>query len=606
MRCRVFLRPICASVGTFITPPVSSILMIIAAVPEPILTEELNAHFEAAMTLENATVQAAASEAQATRSPGMRGPGLPSGPRAGAPVPIGAMRKPPSLSTLAAPSFAGLRPPSKTLIDALSALIARLPRENRDLLRTVVDLIRATAQRSKVTKMPLSNLLLVFCPSMHMSPPLLRVLAEAEGVWQRPAPPQARAVSPAGKDEPKGDEKRSEHKHESFVLDIKSTERQSVLDIRPLTAVPPSTSDSPAATDSITSEIELTHELSSSTDDSASSLSASDLSASSSQSTPLDTSPFPAAFSSAESLGPSTPAEDQSFLQPIIPAADALKQLAFVAAAAEPVIESSTDGPVMTPRPSVAVNVAPIEFPIAAVTATSPPSTPLHKRRSSPFLSLPGLRSGDSSPARSPTNSSPSASPLAPSSPSAKAFRMKRPSLTLLSFGKRTNSPLPSAGYSISSPMLPSPGGAGQASPALSTATAPGVFSPPPQLKTSISSSPIGFSSEPSTWSASAAVESPATARAVGPTPMEARTESTSSTSTDGSYSSALEEPRLRPEVKRANIPAFDPLRVTFYDDAEEGEDWTTSVLLAADITTDFTSHRSVQEAIASQEARGR
>ena len=31
--------------------------------------------------------------------------------------------------------------------------------------------------------MPLSNLLLVFCPSLAMSPPLLRVLCEGEGIW---------------------------------------------------------------------------------------------------------------------------------------------------------------------------------------------------------------------------------------------------------------------------------------------------------------------------------------------------------------------------------------------------------------------------------------
>ena len=46
-----------------------------------------------------------------------------------------------------------------------------------------MDLIKATAQGSKATKMPLSNLLLLFCPSLNMSPPLLRLLCEAEGLW---------------------------------------------------------------------------------------------------------------------------------------------------------------------------------------------------------------------------------------------------------------------------------------------------------------------------------------------------------------------------------------------------------------------------------------
>ena len=46
-----------------------------------------------------------------------------------------------------------------------------------------MDLIKATAKGSKATKMPLSNLLLLFCPSLNMSPPLLRVLCDAEGIW---------------------------------------------------------------------------------------------------------------------------------------------------------------------------------------------------------------------------------------------------------------------------------------------------------------------------------------------------------------------------------------------------------------------------------------
>lgn len=94
-----------------------------------------------------------------------------------------AIRKPPSLSTLALPSFQDMRPPSKTLLNAIKSLIHQLPPENRDLIRTVVDLIKATAGRSKETKMPLSNLLLVFCPSLSMSPPLLKVLCDGEGIW---------------------------------------------------------------------------------------------------------------------------------------------------------------------------------------------------------------------------------------------------------------------------------------------------------------------------------------------------------------------------------------------------------------------------------------
>jgi len=76
-------------------------------------------------------------------APGMRGPALPAGPKAGGGVPV--IRKPPSLSTLAMPNFSGMRAPSKSLVNALRSLVAGLPQENRDLLRTVTDLIKATA-----------------------------------------------------------------------------------------------------------------------------------------------------------------------------------------------------------------------------------------------------------------------------------------------------------------------------------------------------------------------------------------------------------------------------------------------------------------------------
>lgn len=111
------------------------------------------------------------------------GPGLPSNPRA-----IGEqhqLRKAPSLSTFAVPTL-NPRTASVALINAITSLIARLPRENRDLLRTVAEVITATASASAETKMPLSNLLLVFCPSMMMSPPLLRVLCEGKGIWDGP------------------------------------------------------------------------------------------------------------------------------------------------------------------------------------------------------------------------------------------------------------------------------------------------------------------------------------------------------------------------------------------------------------------------------------
>ena len=86
------------------------------------------------------------------------------------------------------PKLTGMRPASKPLTNVLRSLIAQLPAENRDVLRTVVDLIKATDKASKDTKMPLSNLLLVFCPSLNMNPPLLKVLCETESIWEPLSP----------------------------------------------------------------------------------------------------------------------------------------------------------------------------------------------------------------------------------------------------------------------------------------------------------------------------------------------------------------------------------------------------------------------------------
>lgn len=146
----------------------------------------------------------AADEANGA-SRGLKGPSLPSGPRAGQP----SMRKPPSLSTFALPTLS-TRAPSESLLNSLAVLIARLPLEHRDVLRTVTELIKVTARQSRETKMPMSNLLLVFCPSLAMSPPLLRVLCEGEGIWNGP---------PKGVEDP-------------VVVDIKRNEDE-VVDIRP-------------------------------------------------------------------------------------------------------------------------------------------------------------------------------------------------------------------------------------------------------------------------------------------------------------------------------------------------------------------------------------
>ncbi|KIK93054.1 hypothetical protein PAXRUDRAFT_536845 [Paxillus rubicundulus Ve08.2h10] len=133
--------------------------------PEPILTNHLMPYFDAAMASE----RLANNAHDPPPSPKNILPGL---------------RKPPSLSTLSMPNFGGAHPPSDSLRKALSSLIARLPQENRDLLLTVTEVINHTAKRSSETRMPLSNLLLVLCPSLSMNPSLLQALCESEDIWK--------------------------------------------------------------------------------------------------------------------------------------------------------------------------------------------------------------------------------------------------------------------------------------------------------------------------------------------------------------------------------------------------------------------------------------
>ena len=155
-------------------------------VPESILTHTLSPFFDAAIKKE---VSTNLNSIEANRSSGTMGKtGLPQGPKSGF-----AVRKPPSLSTLSMPTFSGIPPPSTSLVAEIKSLVSKLPQENYDLLRTVVDLVKATGKESTKTKMPLSNLMLVFCPSLNMAPPLLKVFCEAEDIWAEvkdsPLPP---------------------------------------------------------------------------------------------------------------------------------------------------------------------------------------------------------------------------------------------------------------------------------------------------------------------------------------------------------------------------------------------------------------------------------
>lgn len=145
------------------------------------MTRSLGPSFDSAIITENSHASHPSTNGILSKSHVGGGPGLPSSPRQGS---VPAIRRPPSLSTFTLPTSSSLRSPSSTLIETLGDLITRLPRENKDLLLTVVELMNATAVRSKQTKMPLSNLLLVFCPSLSMSPTLLRVLCDVPAIWE--------------------------------------------------------------------------------------------------------------------------------------------------------------------------------------------------------------------------------------------------------------------------------------------------------------------------------------------------------------------------------------------------------------------------------------
>lgn len=140
-------------------------------VPEPILTEALSAKFDEIVTASPTT--------QTKQTPEFYR--LTLGPDGGRAIPQ--TRKPPLLSIL---KSALKETPS--ILHKLSVLIARLPQENRDLLYTLVELLNLTAANAKITRMPLANLLLLFCPSLQVSPSVLSLLCEAEGVWDGPLP----------------------------------------------------------------------------------------------------------------------------------------------------------------------------------------------------------------------------------------------------------------------------------------------------------------------------------------------------------------------------------------------------------------------------------
>ncbi|KAJ7072349.1 hypothetical protein C8F01DRAFT_1103593 [Mycena amicta] len=494
--------------------------------PDPILTQGLVPYFEAALAQENSLEQ--------ERNPRPKvpaGPSLPSGPRNGQ-----MMRKPPSLSTLAQPNFNSLRAPSQYLVNALRSLVRQLPPENRDLLRTVTDLIRTTAKNSRETKMPLSNLLLVFCPSLNMNPPLLRVLCEAQGVW------------------------------EEEVVDIKR-ESLGVLDIR----APPT--PEPVVAEKETAESPL----------------------------PSPTRPrspgarskraYPAAvyvdddhtdgsslaqiladrvaqYNSPSDVSSVSTSEDTS----IAPRLDASSPLLSSGLSLAHVpLEKESD------VESVHLQLhSPVQFPTIV---NHSPVTPVSATRPIPTLSLPSL------------SLSPKADHNSPGSAPPSPFRrLKKPSLHLL-FSKRSASPLtpsPTGGFPIiSGPYLQPPKAASESS--LSTpvsavtASQGSPLSLPPVLDTPIESSSlreglgIGDSPEPEVSDEDLSDDEL-------PLPVLGQTPIADMYRTPSSSSLAVNHLRAQPtrKVSQASIASSASNRLGILNGDEE--DWTQSVLLAADV----------------------
>ena len=361
------------------------------------------------------------------------------------------LRKPPSLSTLAMPTFAGARAISDVQLTMFSYLVSQLPQENRDLLYTVVELIKVTAARSKETKMPLGNLLLVFCPSLNMSPSLLRILCEADGIWDGP---------PA---QPVHDDVAEVARVSKAAASFPGVEHP-----RAASRIPPST-------DLRLPVIELddvSDHQRDSPDDAASFVSALEHSNGPTRTpSPLIYGTTIPPLSSSDSLDSSVVSEE--LVSPDPPSCkgivDSKSRLGSANSLTIPEVASIT---VISPRPTTAV-----PFPSNASSVPHSPVThpPLSHRKSYTLLSFPHLRS-ESSPAET------SCDELG------QFKRPKRPSLHLL-FAKKSSSSLPSAGSDNISTVALS-GASGSSAMNIRT-NAQHFASSPPRLDTAISSSPI-------------------------------------------------------------------------------------------------------------------
>ncbi|KAI0356156.1 RhoGAP-domain-containing protein [Trametes cingulata] len=417
--------------------------------PEPLLTSALSSYFESALTEQQNSQEGSSGSSQQVESRAL--------PRDGSNLPL---RKPPSLSTLAMPSFAGMRPISDAQLNALAFLISKLPPENRDLLYTVVELIKVTAARSKETKMPLGNLLLVFCPSLNMNPALLRVLCEADSIWNGPQEQVPTVAAETGQLP-----NQATVSHQEGPIAVASSAptidlRLPVIETEDISPI--SQNDSPG-------------------DDAASFVSA--LEPCSNAPT---RSPSPAVYgtpipplSSSESLESSAFSDELS--SPAPPSCKAAGGSKSALASANSLAIPETPDLSLPATPRLVTDV-PVPFPSAGGSVPPTPSThpPISHRKSYTLLSLPHLRS--------------ESSPDVLCNPQSGTKRPKRPSLHLL-FSKKSSSSLPSASGSANASTValsPSDGNPNISAPF----PIAHVASSPPRLDTTISSSPIHLAFE--------------------------------------------------------------------------------------------------------------
>ena len=379
---------------------------------------------------------------------GSRGLGLPSGPKPGS-LPPG-MKKPPSLSTLAMPTFKDIPPPSISLIRALRALVSQLPEENRDLLRTLVDVINATSLNEKATKMPLANLVLVFYPSVQIAPALLRVLCETKGIWdgETETPPVKRENSGSSassrsdiySDAPDGVEEReslsgdarTSEDHMSSLSDYQASAEESIDAAEGIARRRPSPRPRRAPESTVYMDAECCR------CSSASLLLQGSVDSSSNALSPSSTPPM---TSSAESLV--TPATSSG--QPSLP------HLPIDEGKGEQDMERLSD--VVAPESTEYIigdsisHAGPVHFP------STLPSSPL-KRRSTPILSLPHANPMNAPHSALNEPPSPTVS-LHSNSSLSRRLKLKKPSLSVFLSSKHSNSSLQGISKTnISNPVI--------------------------------------------------------------------------------------------------------------------------------------------------------